>query len=322
VLDTTILTVDENHKASVHDPRRVIAGTLTPMLTWGVFGLVTGGVTSLIVSAVLGAALGGLYAYRSVHHATGAQLTRLGAQVPTPSSVLLIFVETTAAQRLLDRATEANPSTASVVVIADDLTPRVLARSGGASTDPSPGQASDLDKISRLSMILLRYPDATMAKSVLAQIGAQQGAPEVELVVETDRSGRTRATDPKFGSAALGKNNIASWGGLGLVCGALAGLPGGGGFIGFLAGGAITAVVWGLFGLAAGALYGLWAGRVISARRLKPIRGLLAQDTSTLVAWADQPLSEEVVQALTTVGSQRLILSFDPSERGIMLTAS
>ena len=42
VLQTTILQVDGKHKASVHDVRRVIAGTLTAALTWGLFGLVAG----------------------------------------------------------------------------------------------------------------------------------------------------------------------------------------------------------------------------------------------------------------------------------------
>src|SRR5262249_8495543 len=146
-------------------------------------------------------------------------------------------------------------------------------------------QAQSLAELSRLSMIVLRYPDPTAAKSIasqLAALGPKKGTPEVELVAQTDRSGRTRVSDPRFGSAALGKNNIAGWGGLGLVSGAIAGAAGGG-VIGLISSGVVTGVVWGLFGLGAGALYGLWAGRVISARRLKPIRGLMPDNSSTLV---------------------------------------
>jgi hypothetical protein len=325
VLDTTVLNIDEKHKASVHDPHRVIAGAVTPMLTWGIFGLVTGGVASLIVSAVLGAALGGFYAYHSVHHATGAQLTRLGTELPASSSALLTFVETTDAQRLVEPATHPQPSIASVVLIGDDLTPRGFAPSEDAATPARPGpsgQSPRLEQPSRLSMILLRYPGYATAKSVAAQLGELQDTPEVELVVATDRSGRTRTTDPKFGSEALGKNNIVGWGGLGLVCGALAGLTGGGGVIGFLAGGIITAVVWALFGLGAGALYGLWAGRVISARRLKPVRGLLAEDTSSLVAWTDHPLSEKATQTIAAAKPQQLTVSFTPTAGGAVLKAS
>jgi hypothetical protein len=43
VFDTTVLQVDDKHKARVHDPHRVVAGALTATLTWAVFGLITGG---------------------------------------------------------------------------------------------------------------------------------------------------------------------------------------------------------------------------------------------------------------------------------------
>ena len=42
-LDTVVVRVNAKHKASVYDPRRVVQGTLTALLTWGVFGLVAGG---------------------------------------------------------------------------------------------------------------------------------------------------------------------------------------------------------------------------------------------------------------------------------------
>jgi hypothetical protein len=76
VLDTTVLQVDQQHTASVHDPHRVLAGTLTSLLTWGLFGLVSGGVPSLISSALLGALWGGSIANYRVHHVTKAQLAR------------------------------------------------------------------------------------------------------------------------------------------------------------------------------------------------------------------------------------------------------
>jgi hypothetical protein len=46
LLDTVVLQVNAKHKASVHDPRRVVQGTLTAFLTWGLFGLVAGGLKS------------------------------------------------------------------------------------------------------------------------------------------------------------------------------------------------------------------------------------------------------------------------------------
>ena len=47
VLDTVVMKVSAKHRASVYDPRRVVQGTLTAALTWGVFGLLSGGLKSL-----------------------------------------------------------------------------------------------------------------------------------------------------------------------------------------------------------------------------------------------------------------------------------
>jgi len=85
----------------------------------------------------------------------------------------------------------------------------------------------------------------------------------------------------------------------------------------------VTGVAWGLFGLGAGALYGLWAGRATSARRLEGIGPILAPGTSTLLAWAEGPLSPEAVDLLAgQPGTRRLVLSFNPSEHGAILEAA
>src|SRR5262245_14380748 len=110
LLDTTVLRIDERHRASVYDPRRVVAGALTAMLTWGVFGLVSGGVPSLIGSAALGAAWGGWVAHRFVHHASKEQLVRLGEQLPASSSALLTFAEISDPGRLLESAASHQPA--------------------------------------------------------------------------------------------------------------------------------------------------------------------------------------------------------------------
>jgi hypothetical protein len=78
ILDTVVLQVNAKHKASVYDPRRILAGTLTAALTWGLFGLVSGGFQSLVISAVFGALCGGLYAYLHEHILTKDDLTRIG----------------------------------------------------------------------------------------------------------------------------------------------------------------------------------------------------------------------------------------------------
>jgi hypothetical protein len=107
---------------------------------------------------------------------------------------------------------------------------------------------------------------------------------------------------------------------LGLIAGALAGLTGDGLF-GFVGGGVLTAIAWGLFGLVAGALYGHWAGRTISARRLKGLAPMLSPDTSMIFAWSDAPSAAATLESRSTDGQvQTLILGFGPTAGGALLT--
>ena len=111
---------------------------------------------------------------------------------------------------------------------------------------------------------------------------------------------------------------MISWGGFGVVVGAISGAFGGG----ILHGGVVTGIAWGVFGLFAGALYGSWAGRSTSARRLKGIGPLLAPGTSMLLAWADGPVHQQTIDKLTAPESQQVVLLFNPIERGAILEAA
>src|SRR5271169_2019452 len=91
VLDQVVLKVDAKHKALVYDPRRTVAGILTSALTWGIFGLLAGGLRGLGVWAVLGAVCGGLYAYYSEHLLTKDELKRIGGRLPGDSSAIVAF---------------------------------------------------------------------------------------------------------------------------------------------------------------------------------------------------------------------------------------
>ncbi|MGZ5342062.1 MAG: hypothetical protein ACXWEK_03360, partial [Solirubrobacterales bacterium] len=322
ILDTVVLRVNEKHKTSLYDPRRVLAGTLTPALTWGLFGLVTSGVQGLVIWAVLGALCGWLFTYYSysARHATKAQIARIGARLPSNSSALLTFAETSDPGRLLAATADHEPSVASIAMIGEDLTARVFAGADDpVEVDSSDAQALPLDQTAMLSMILLRYPDPGTAKQAASGLAAGNAtvgdATEVELVIETDREGHTQVSDPKLGAAAVAKSDLVSWGGFGVVCGGIAGASGGG----ILEGGLITGIGWGLFGLFAGALYGLWAGRSVSARRLKGIGPLMAPGTSMLLAWAEGSVSQQTIDTLTGPQSQRLVLRFNPIERGAVL---
>ena len=82
---------------------------------------------------------------------------------------------------------------------------------------------------------------------------------------------------------------------------------------------AAAGVVCAVFGLAAGALYGLWAGRAVSARRLKGLRPILPRGTSTVLAWSEEGLTRQVIDSWSEPGSQRLIVRFNPVSDGALL---
>jgi hypothetical protein len=175
-------------------------------------------------------------------------------------------------------------------------------------------------------MLLLRYPDAGTAKDVIRRTTPKSkkapAAVRVEAVIWADSKGRRHVADPSQGVAAWAKSDVVSWGLFGVVVGALAGAFGGGGVHAFVEDAVVTGIGWALFGLIAGALYGLWAGRAVSARRIKRLRRLLPAGRSMLVAWADDQALQAHVDALTTRGSERLILRFDPVPGGAVLEAT
>jgi hypothetical protein len=114
----TVLTVNHKHKASVHDPRRLVAGTLVPLVTWGLFGLVANGWHGLVIWGVLGALCGCLFTYCSVHRLTKANLGHVGTRLPPGSSALLTFAETSDPRGLLSATAGNELSAASVAAIA------------------------------------------------------------------------------------------------------------------------------------------------------------------------------------------------------------
>ena len=140
-------------------------------------------------------------------------------------------------------------------------------------------------------------------------------------MIETKQNGRRHVIDPTRGTAAWARADVVSWGLFGLVFGGLAGAIGGGGLHGLVHGAVVTGIGWAVFGLVAGALYGLWAGRSISARRLKGLGPLLGHGTSALLAWADGPVQQQALDGLDGPEASRLILSFNPVSGGAVLEA-
>ena len=235
LLDTVVLRVNAKHKASVHDPRRVVQGTLTAALTWGLFGLVAGGLKSLAIWAILGAVCGGLWAFYTEHLLRKDELARIGARLPASSSALLTFAETTDPRSVLKAAAAHAPVTASAAGIGDDLAVHVFAGATDPIEVPSRPEGAAITPIQAAptSMILLRYPDPRTAEQVAsraAPAAKNTGAPvQVELVIQADRDGRRHVADPSQGVKAWAKSDLISWGLFGVAVGALAGAFGGGG---------------------------------------------------------------------------------------------
>ena len=142
-------------------------------------------------------------------------------------------------------------------------------------------------------MLLVRFVGEHAARQALAKSGAashqDHKAPQVELFIEANEHGRRRVIDPTTGSAAFAKSDAISWGLFGLVWGAIVGFAGDGGVLGSIESGLVTGILWALFGLVAGALYGLWAGRGVSARRLKGLGPLLPPDSSLAARLGGRP---------------------------------
>src|SRR3954454_23212271 len=63
----------------------------------------------------------------------------------------------------------------------------------------------------------------------------------------------------------------------------------------------------------------LWAGRGVSARRVKRLGVFVPPDTSMAVAWPDGSLSEETMRRWAANGSRRLILRFSAFGDGAVL---
>jgi uncharacterized membrane protein len=327
VLDQVVLRVRAKRKALVYDPHRVRAGTLTAALTWGLFGLLSGGVPGLGIWAILGAVCGGLFAYYSEHLATKDELRRLGQHLPKGSSAILAFVRASSGERLLSSVVACSPKEASVAAIGGDFSARVMAGASDpvqSSSVPAGGGPVPPDRAGMLNMLLMRYRGKDTARRSAAMVrpapGGHEDSVQPELLIEVPEHGRAKVIAPtQLGARAFAKSDTISWGLFGLVYGAIVGAVSNNGALGAVETGVVTALAWAAFGLAAGALYGLWAGRAVSARRLRGLAPLLPQGSSTLVAWSEENLTDETVERWSQPGADWLILRFNQVSDGALL---
>ena len=211
VLDQVVLKVNAKHKALVYDPRRTLAGTLTPALTWGIFGLLAGGLQGLAVWAVLGAVCGGLYAYYTEHLLTKDELKRIGGRLPGNSSAIVAFVRGTDPRRVLSATASFEPATASAAAIGADLSAQAYSgASNPLETSATPAGAAPTaatDQAVELSMLVVRFVGEHAARQALGNSGSarhqDQKAPQVELVIETNEHGRRRVDRSHHGKRRL-----------------------------------------------------------------------------------------------------------------------
>lgn len=324
LLDLNVLEVDEKHKATTHDPRKVKWATVSAALVWGACGLAgANGVWSILFWGAVGAVGAVLFMYYSLRHLTKSELARIGSELPAQSSALAVWVGTTDARRLLEAAASSKPSGASAAAIGADLSTHVFSGAGDTVEVP-PGSGDELrtdDTV--LSLVLLRYPRPETAKQMVSQPPIETPL-EVEMMIRSDADGRRHVSDPYFGVKAAAKSDALWWAGFGLVFGALAGAAGGGAALGLIEGGVRSAIVWGVVGLGAGALYGAVVLKAFSARSLKSVGSFAAPGTSIVMAWVDaqSPLTKDVLDAYSTPGSQRLLLNFKSDEHGVALEAA
>lgn len=142
---------------------------------------------------------------------------------------------------------------------------------------------------------------------------------QTELIFEAPDHGRLKVSDPAQGAWAFAKSDLISWGLFGLIYGLIVGIVSNHGIISAVKDTAAAAVICAVFGLAAGALYGLWAGRAISARRMKRVRPLMPPGTSTVLAWSEDDLTSDAIGDWEEPGSERLIVRFNPVADGALL---
>jgi uncharacterized membrane protein len=333
IVDAAIIGVDGEGKVRVHDPHRTVAGLLTAALTWGVFGLLSGGLVGLMIWAVIGAVCGGLFAYYREQPLSGRQLRRIGKGMRRDSSAIVVFLKCRAEEAVLSTAATFGPTTASLVAISRELSASVLADAdagAGASRDASGavpgGPLPAADRSTLLNMLLVRLPGQLAVRQALAELAPAKtpdpSIPQVnvELVLESDPRGGLYVHSPNFGVRFSARSSLMSWGVLGLIFGAIAGFSGGGGILRVLEGGLITGAVWGAFGLLAGALYGLFVGRVLSGRHLKQFEWLVPPNSSLAFVWADGDLTNEAIDRWAPRGSQRLVVRFESTSAGSVLT--
>ena len=265
ILDEVVLVVGAARKARVYDPRRTLAGALTPALTWGLFGLLVGGLQGLGVWGVLGAICGGGYAYLTEHLLTKDELKQIGERLPADSSAIAVFVQGSDPERMLSSVSSLQADDGQHRRDRSGSLRRGLRRwshrvetSGATGDATSPGETTVLRMCScasRGSMVLDRRSELRAPPK-----RPDPREPQVEIVIQANEEGRRRVVDPSHGHGRHVEERRRQLGRLRSRLRRDRRLRRRRGALGAVDSGLIVGISWAIFGLVAGALYGLVGG--------------------------------------------------------------
>ena len=248
------MVVRVNQKGAVHeeDPRRVVAGTVTPFLTWALFVALAGGSWGgILFWAVIGGLCGWAYARFNERVLPKNEVKRLGTQLAPDSSSLLLYVHGSTGEALLDDVAPEDPRLASVATIGSDLSAAITSGAQQPTGTPSTTAASAPPKSNGLlNMLMFRYAgtDAAgarqRARPSADQAKAKHATVQTEVLLRVDKDGRDHVVNPGTGVRAFMPSDAIGWGVFGLIFGAIVGFTRGGGVTSFVESTLVTGILW------------------------------------------------------------------------------
>ena len=224
--------------SALHTPAGPSQARSTSCSTWGVFGLIAGGLQGLWVWGILARDLGcARRPHRTPREQGRAQAGR--QRLPPDSSAIAIFVQGSDPHNACSpRSGPSSPAPRPGRCHRPGPFRRRSMRATSSRSSPPErsGAAPAPSQTTLLSMLLVRFAGEHGAKKALGDsVRAKHPdlrAPQVELMVEANKEGRRRVVNPTTGTAVMAKSDIIGWGVCGVVWGAIVGFVGGAGALG------------------------------------------------------------------------------------------
>jgi len=321
ILDEMVMRVDEKRRVYVYEMGKAARGAAVVAVTWGAFGLLTGGLRGLVIWAVIGAVCGGIYMYYVAHTLSDAELKNIARCMPPNSSVLLAFLKTSHAQQIIDSVSRYSPAASSLVTVGEGMATSVISGTSDKAEQPSPTSTpvqAGADGDNPLSILVFRYTGHQTARQVEAELKEEWkkagDAIQTEVMIEVDEQKKVHVYNPSTGVRAQAISSMISWGLSGLIVGVLTGLFSGGGLLGSLSSGVTLLITWGLFGIVAGALAAFVVNRAIPTSRLRKLSALMQADTSVILALVQGTYTHQMISDLSTHDAKMLIIRINATQ--------